>query len=336
MNVHTRRALSVAALFAIAGCSSAAAPTGSPVAPAGTSAGQSGTLVVHRGVPLIPFSHQNVVPRHSVSPAYSTRASLIFESDQQEAAVNIYKTKLLASNPAPIAMIHAAKGCPYGLAVDTAGTLYVADNCGGNDVEEYAKGKTTLKTSITNGISNPLGLVFDGAGTLYVSNYPASITEYAAGTTTPSKTITGGGLTDPFGLAVDKSGNVYIADFGANAVFELPAGGSSVTNLGLSGLGEPIGLAIDNANGDLWETDGSGNLINVYKLGGSTSPIHTITGNGDPYAISLENIGKPKDEVVESDVASHAVYGYKPNQYTSFATLTNGVELPTGLLITRP
>ena len=158
----------------------------------------------------------------------------------------------------------------------------MADNCGGSDVEEYAKGSTTMTTSITNGISNPLGLTIDKNGTLYVSNYPASITEYAFGTTTPSKTITGGGLTDPFGLAADTSGNVYIADFGADAVFKLAAGGSSVTNLGLTGLGEPIGLAIDNKHHYLWETDGSGNLINVYKLGGSTSPIHTIPGNEYP------------------------------------------------------
>lgn len=330
MNVHTRRALSVTALIAIAGCSGAAVPSGSAM-----SGPASGASVVHRGVPFIPFTRHSAL-RASVSSTYSTRRSLVFESDQAEAAVNIYQTKKIASNPAPIATIHAQHGCPYGLAADKSGTLYVADNCGGNDVEEYAKGKTTMTTSITNGISNPLGLVIDQASTLYVSNYPASITEYLAGTTSPSKTITGGGLTDPFGLAVDKSGNVYIADFGANAVFELPAGGSSVTNLNLTGLGEPIGLAIDNQNGYLWETDGSGDLINIYQLGGSTSPIKTIAGNSYPYAISLENVGKPHDEVVETDINTKAVYGFKPNQYTEFATLTNGVQLPTGTLITKP
>ena len=86
-----------------------------------------------------------------------------------QAAVNIYQTKNLASNPAPIASIAVSHGCPYGLAADKKGTLYVADNCGGNDVEEYAKGQTTLKTAITNGVSNPLGLAIDKSGTLYVS-----------------------------------------------------------------------------------------------------------------------------------------------------------------------
>ncbi len=169
-----------------------------------------------------------------------------------------------------------------------------------------------------------------------VSNYPAAITEYAFGTTTPSKTITGGGMEDPFGLAVDKSGNVYIADFGASAVFEFPAGGSSVTNLNLQDLGEPIGLAIDQKTGYLWETGGSGNVINIYQIGGSTSPIETITGNGYPYAISLQNKHKPKGEVVESDIETDSVYAFMPGSYTPYATLTNGIELPTGLLVAKP
>ena len=241
------------------------------------------------------------MPRHSIHSDYATNASLVFEGDQEEGAVNIYQTADLASNPAPIATIHVAAGCPYGMATDKKGkTLYVVDNCGGNDVEEYAKGSTTLKTTITDGISNPLGAAIDKNGTLYVSNYPASITEYAKGTNTPSKTITGGGMEDPFGLALDKSGNLYIADFGASAVFELPAGGSSITNLNLQDLGEPIGLAVDPATGYLWETGGEDNVINVYQLGGSTSPIETFSGHGDPYAVSLQEKGKPKDEVVTS------------------------------------
>lgn len=71
-------------------------------------------------------------------------------------------------------------------------------------------------------------------------------------------------------------------------------------------------------------------------MGGSTSPIETFTGNGDPYAISLAGKGKPKGEVVESDLRTDAVYAYAPGSYTPYATLTNRVELPTGLLIVKP
>ena len=302
---------------------------------------QAASAFVHSGLPVAPPVALRAFPHESASGKYPTKKSLLFEGDQDEAAVNIYKTADLASNPAPIASIHNAHGCPYGLAANKKGTIYVADNCPSGsflgDVEEFPKGSTTLKTTITNGISDPLGIAIDKSGTLYVTGYPAaSISEYPAGATSPSKVVTGGGMSEPFGLALDSSGNLYIADSGARAVFELPAGGSSVTNLGLQGLDEPIGLGIDLKTGYLWETGGSGNIVNVYQLGGSTSPIETIAGNGFPYALSLENKGKPNGEVVESDIDTHAVYVFAPGSYTPYATLTNGVELPTGLLVTRP
>jgi hypothetical protein len=333
MKESMRRTLIIAALFGIAGCAGASPQSAS--IPSGNA-----SAFVHRGVPVALAMRLGGASSHeAISRSYTAKGSLVFEGDQEEAAVNIYQTADLTSNPSPIATIHVAHGCPYGLVADKKGTLYVADNCPTTgftgDVEEYPKGSTTLKTTITDGISDPLGLAMDKSQTLYVSNYPAAITEYAYGTTSPSKTVTGGGMEDPFGLALDSSGNLYIADFGADAVFELPAGGSSVTNLNLQDLGEPIGLAIDQKTGYLWETGGSGNTINVYKLGGSTSPIETITGNGFPYAISLQSKGKPVGTVVESDIDTHAVYAFKPGQYTSYATLTNDVELPTGLLITK-
>jgi serine/threonine-protein kinase len=292
-----------------------------------------GSSLVRPGVPFAPAVHGNLL-LPSIHPTYATKGSLVFVSDQQQLAINIYQTKNLASNPAPIASIAVSHGCPYNLASDKKGTLYVVDNCGGSDVEEFAKGQTTLKTSITNGVSNPLGIAIDKNGTLYVSNYPASITEYPKGATSPSKTITGGGLTNPFGMAVDKQGNLFIADFGALQVFELPAGGSSVTPLNLSGLSSPVGVAVDKKNGDLWVTDENGRKVNVYAAG-STTPKQSVADNGQPYAISFQNTGKPKGEVVFSDVDSGSVFALKPGQYMPYATLTNDINLPTGILITK-
>lgn len=322
----TQRAAFIAALFTVAGCGG-----GSPTVLSGA---PNLSAYVHRGVPFaLPVHHAGI--SQSVQPAYSTKGSLVFESDQTEAMVNVYKTSKLPTNPAPLASIAVSKGCPYGVVADKSGTIYVADNCSGNDVEEFSKGSTTLKTSITSGISNPLGLAMDKSQNLYVSNYPAAITVYAYGTTTPKETITGGGLADPFGLALDASGNLYIADFGALKVFEVKAGTTTVTDLGLTGLSEPLGVAVDQTQNLLWVTDGSGDKINVYKLG-STSPIQTISGTGFPYAISLQLRGEPEREVVSSDINHAEVFAYKPGQYTSYATLTNGIKQPTGLLITHP
>jgi sugar lactone lactonase YvrE len=272
--------------------------------------------------------------RRNVQATYPTKKSLVFEADIDTYMVNVYKTKNLANNPAPIVSFPTKSGCPDGLAMDKTGALYVADECGGNDIEEFPKGSTTPETIIT-GISDPSGLTIDKDGTLYVSTYPASIEEFAYGTTTPSKTITGQGLTDPFGLALDASDNLYVADFGAHQVFEIPYGTTTVNALNLSDLTEPLGVAIDLKTNDLWVTDGEGNRTQVYHLG-STTPIETIPGNGFPYAASAQQKGAPKGTVVTSDTSADAVYAFKSASYTPYATLTNGVGDPISVLIAKP
>jgi hypothetical protein len=331
--MHTTRSryvFLVLALLAVAGCNG-----GTSSSPALLSRSQNLASYVHSGVPFAPVVH-HAVARQTIHSSYSTVGSLVYEADLSESKVNIYKTKLLAFNPAPFAQISVAKGCPLGIVADAAGTIYVADNCGGNDVEEYAKGSTTLKTSITTGISNPQGLAMDKSQNLYVAGGPpASITAYKFGSTTPFETITGGGLANPNGLAVDSSGNLYIADQGAAAVFEVKAGTTTVTNLNLTGLTDPVSVAVNQVRNYLWVTDFIGNKTQVYKIG-QTTPFKTVPGTDEPFAISVENVGKPKGEVVISDITLNEFFAYKPGTYTPYAKVSSGVENPQGILITHP
>ena len=323
----------VCAAALLAGCGG----SGSPLQPStsgpltqNAQLGHPGTTFVHAGVPFIahPSLPVNIGP--PIAQTYPTTSKLLFEGDQQNNRVAIYKAGRLAHNPPPIATI--ALTCPYGMALDKAGTLYVASNCGGNTVTEYPIGQTTPSLTITNGISNPLGLAINKGGKLFVSNYPAAITEYPLGATSPAKTITGGGMIDPFGLAFDKSGDLFIADFGASQVFELKPHTSTLIPLNLKDLVEPLGVAFDNL-GNLWVTDGSGDKVNIYPPG-STTPSQSISsGYTFPYAISID----PRGAVAISNVNSPPlVYAYAPGQFTPYATLTNGITLPTGLLLRKP
>ncbi|HEX3368570.1 MAG TPA: hypothetical protein VHS56_03260, partial [Candidatus Cybelea sp.] len=307
-------------VFVLSGCGGANAPA-------------AGAGVAGAGMPFttLPRARFPARPDHH---AYSTKRSLLFEADLVEDAVNVYQVKALTKNPNPIAQIHVQAGCPDGLAMDKTGTLYVATECNGNDIEEYPKGSSTEKLAIA-GLSNPSGLAIDSHGALYVSTYPASIEEFAYGGTSPIQTITGQGLTDPLGLAVDKDDNLYIADFGASQVFEVKYGTTTVTPLNLQDLQEPLGVTVDENDGLMWVADGSGDKIDVYQLGNST-PIEQISGNGFPYAVAAENKGKPLDTVVTSDLDTHAVYAYKPGKYTPYATLSNGIQSPGSLLIEKP
>jgi hypothetical protein len=335
MDALTRRALIVAAFFVVTGCGGGIAQNST--APTSVSSLPANRLTTPVGLPGgIRIAVSPAVIRQAIRAAnYPTKKSLLFESNFSNKAVNIYKTAAIPGNPAPIATIaEPSGGCPYGMAVNKTKTLYLADSCL-SQIELYPKGSTTMKSTITDGISFPLGVAIDKSQTLYVST-GSEIQEYADGSTSPTKTITGGGLSEPFGVSLDASGNLYIADFGAEAVFELPAGGSSVTNLGLQDLTEPLGTAVDQKTGLLWVTDGGGDKVNVYQLGGSTSPVQTIAGSGFPYAVGIQNQGKPNGTVVEGDEDSESVYAFRAGQYTPYATLTNSVDVMTGLLITKP
>lgn len=316
------RACFPVALIIVAGCGGSGVTASTAASVAG--AGAPVTTGVARGLP----SHARL------RPTYPTKKSLLFEANLDNQTVNVYQTSALKSDPAPIATFHTQNGCPDGFAMDKKGTLYVADECNGNDIEEFPEGSTTEKTAIT-GISDPSGLAIDKDGTLYVSTYPASIEEFPAGSTSPSQVITGQGLTNPFGLALDANDNLYVADFGAGAVYEIPFGTTSVKNLDLQGLDEPLGVAIDQKTKDLWVTNGSGNEIIVYKLGTRT-PIQTIAGNGFPYGASAQNKGKPRGTVVTSDITAGGVYAFKSGSYTPYATLTNGVGEPIAVLLAKP
>jgi hypothetical protein len=323
----------VCAAALLAGCGGSESPlqpsTTGPLTPS-AQLGHPGTTFAHAGVPFVAHPSLPVKVGPSIAQTYPTTSTLLFEGDQQNNQVAIYKASRLAHNPPPIATI--AVTCPYGMALDKAGTLYVASNCGGNTVTEYPIGQTTSSLIITNGISNPLGLAISKSGKLYVSNYPAAITEYPLGATSPSKTITGGGLIDPFGLAFDKTGDLFIADFGASQVFELKPHTNTLIPLNLQDLVEPLGVAFDNL-GNMWVTDGAGDKVNVYPPG-STTPSQSITsGFTTPYAISID----PRGAVVVSNINSPPlVYAYAPGQFTPYATLTNGITLPTGLLLRKP
>lgn len=125
----------------------------------------------------------------------------------------------------PMRTITAGLDEPVALAIDSQGTLYVANcacgtngsNTGSNTVTEYANGGTTLTNTIT-GLDIPFAIALDSANNLYVANYgDNTVTKYPQGSTAPSLTITQG-VDDPDGINVDRAGSIYVANGGTTTV----------------------------------------------------------------------------------------------------------------------
>ncbi len=194
---------------------------------------------------------------------------------------------------------------PQGLALDSSGDLYVADEYN-NRVLFYPAGSTTAtrvygqngsfttKTENNGGVSanslgQPYGLAVDASGGLYVSDYQNNrVLFYPAGSTTATRVYGQGGsftsnavnnggisassLNQPTGVALDSSGDLYIADIYNNRVLFYPSGSTTATRvygqLGsfTSGTANNGGITADSLDNPMYPAlDSAGDLYVVDR-----------------------------------------------------------------------
>jgi uncharacterized repeat protein (TIGR01451 family) len=212
----------------------------------------------------------------------------------------------------------AALSSPFGIAVDAAGDLFIADQ-GHNAIREVNSAGTisTVAGNFNSGFSGDGGLAtssalanpsavlpIPGGGFYLTDTANARVRKVdASGVIT---TVAGDGLSgsagdggaatraqinQPFGLAMDEAGDLFISDIGANTVRQVdPLGGISTVAgspsgaSGYSGDGGPATAALLNAPAGLAYRAGSlfitDNSNNVVRQVDPAGTITTVAGNG--------------------------------------------------------
>jgi sugar lactone lactonase YvrE len=183
---------------------------------------------------------------------------------------------------------------PFGVAVDTAGDVFVSDTVAQRVLKVAANGAVT---TVGMGLNYPQGMAVDGAGNVYIAdNNLNQVVEVPVGCTNAScQRTVGVGLAAQLGVAVDGPGNVFISDFTAGMVVEVPVGCTTaacqIVVYNPAGA-EPIGMAVDSA-GDLFVADFG--LAQVVKIpsGCMTSACQTAVGGGwnQPVAVAVDAAG---------------------------------------------
>ncbi len=194
---------------------------------------------------------------------------------------------------------------PAGVAVDSAGNVYVAD-LSNQEIRKITPSGvvTTLagsagQTGSSNGtgsaarFNGPYGVAVDSAGNVYVADEnnqeireitPSGVVTTLAGSAGQSGSSNGTGsaarFDDPWDVAVDSAGNVYVADGLNDEIREITPSGAVTTLAGSAGqigssngtgsaarFSGPSGVAVDGAG-------------NVYVADLSNQEIRKITPSG--------------------------------------------------------
>ena len=203
---------------------------------------------------------------------------------------------------------------PWGVAVDSSGTVYVADAGNSPKIRKITAAgvvSTLAGTGVrgsTDGagvnatFDTPRGIAVDANGNVYVgdeSNFnirkisAAGVVSTLAGTGVQGS-ADGAGASATFysvgGVAVDANGNVYVADAGNSKIRKITAAGvvSTLAGTGVRGstdgvgvnatFSNPWGVAVD-ANGNVYVADLGNNKIRKITAAGVVS---TLAGTGAP------------------------------------------------------
>jgi YVTN family beta-propeller protein len=192
--------------------------------------------------------------------------------------------------------ITAGLSFPLGIAVDTAGKIYVANagNYNGigydaSTVTTYNVNGTESSPTITAGLDYPEGVAVDAAGKIYVVNAGSNtVTTYNANGSRTAPTITAG-VKGPTGVAVDAAGKIYVANASNNSVTTYNANGTQTTPT-ITALNHPAGVAVDAA-GQIYVVSAYSNAVTTYNANGSQiNP--TITVGVGPTGVAVDAAGK--------------------------------------------
>ncbi len=193
-------------------------------------------------------------------------------------------------NAPPVETISDGVNDPYGLYVDAAKNLYVA-NYGNSTVTVYPPGELAPSATYSEGLSRPLYPIEDRNGNVLVTNAPSgghgTVVEYVGGDSNNAKTISTIG-TEADGIDLDRSGNLYVAYRNENGIGGIEKYDSDYTN------GRSLGIALDQPEGLIVTRGGKVLVLETGRLNrleefprNSTSPDFVINVPGTPVELAI-------------------------------------------------
>ena len=189
-----------------------------------------------------------------------------------------------ASLPTPTTFVSTGPNSnPVGLAFDSSGNLYTANNNNSTIGRFTPGGVGSVFADGSSGLNFPVGLAIDAFNNVYAGTaLDNKILKFTSG---GAVSVFATGLHGPYGLAFDSSGNLFVENVTGSILKFTPGGASTV--FASTMLSSPTALAFDSF-GNLYATNFGNDTIVKFATDG-TGTIFADTGGFHPYGLAIDS-----------------------------------------------
>jgi streptogramin lyase len=236
-------------------------------------------------------------------------------------------------------------GEPTGVAVDSAGNVYVCDY-ERKQMLELPPDSASSKVLFKQDFLAPTSVAVDSEGNIYVADYLANadflrsggtVMKFDAPARTSGRSLPIQGLVGPIGdVAVNSAGTVYVTAPGFATIMQLPAGSTTSSKLsfpGLTGGGSASvnGMAVDGADAVYVVYSPDINDSKVLKLahGATASTQLPFAGLSRPAGVAVDTAGN----VYVADSGNHRVLELAAGSNAPIQLPFTGLNDPHGVAV---
>jgi len=228
---------------------------------------------------------------------------------------------------------------PHGLAIDSAGNIFVADT-GNGRIQKFSPNGAFV-TSIAS--VDPNGVAVDRAGNIYVAEIGSKNHVRKLG---PDGTFIAKWAPDLYGprkIAIGPDDAIYVVDSGRNRMVKFSPDGQVLASWGSEGTGDGqfrgvSSVAVDSVNNRVYVADAMNSRIQVFDAGGKFQSKWSVSEWGQPIGFEDLAIDSQRGRLYASSVHmdSILVFDLQGKRIATLApTPPDKLEAPSGLALTK-
>ncbi len=289
----------------------------------------------------------------SVARSSKTIAAVLLALVIIQSAIEIVMLAPTVADERPVTAFQGGQGTeegrfdtPRGIAIDSAGNIFVADT-GNGRVEKFSPTGTFLSIIGAKGsghgqLADPNGIAIDRSGNIYVAEIGSKHCVQKLGPDGTFIAEWAPGLYGPRKIAIGPDDSIYVVDSGRNRIVKFSPDGQVLASWGSEGSGDGqfVGLssvAVDPTTDRVYVADPINKRIQVFDSIGKFLTKWPVPEWGQPLGFEDLAIDPDRDRLYTSSAHMNTilVFDLQGNKVGTLAPTPDKLEGPSGLALAK-